>query len=80
MKIKLYRCEDSHLLQIPMSILYVLNWKDDDILDLKIMGNKLIIENSSDDEMNIEDLFEDFNGKYSKEDIDWGRMIGKEVW
>ena len=53
---------------------------DDDILDLKIEDNKLIIENSSDDEMNIEDLFEDFNGKYSKEDIDWGRMIGKEVW
>lgn len=80
MKIKLYRCEDSHLLQIPRSILDALNWKDDDILDLKIEDNKLIIENSSDDEMNIEDLFEDFNGKYSKEDIDWGRMIGKEVW
>lgn len=80
MKIKLYRCEDSHLLQIPMSILDVLNWKDDDILDLKIEDNKLIIENSSDDEMNIEDLFEDFNGKYSKEDIDWGKMTGKEVW
>lgn len=80
MKIKLHRCEDSHLLQIPMSILDVLNWKDDDILDLKIKDNKLIIENSSYDEMNIEDLFEDFNGKYSKEDIDWGKMIGKEVW
>ena len=80
MKIKLYRCKDSHLLRIPMSILDVLNWKDDDILDLKIKDNKLIIENSSDDEINIEDLFEDFNGKYSKEDIDWGKMIGKEVW
>lgn len=80
MKIKLHRCEDSHVLQIPMSILDVLNWKDDDILDLKIKDNKLIIENSSYDEMNIEDLFEDFNGKYSKEDIDWGKMIGKEVW
>lgn len=80
MKIKLHRCEDSHVLQIPRSFLDVLNWKDDDILDLKIKGNKLIIENSSDDEMNIEDLFEDFNGKYSKEDIDWGEMTGKEVW
>lgn len=80
MKTKLYRCEDSHLLQIPGSILDVLNWKDDDILDLKIKDNKLIIENSSDDEINIENLFEDFNGKYSKEDIDWGRIIGKEVW
>lgn len=80
MKTKLYRCEDSHLMQTPGSILDVLNWKDDDILDLKIKDNKLIIENSSDDEINIEDLFEDFNGKYSKEDIDWGEMIGKEVW
>ena len=80
MKTKLYRCEDSHLMQIPGSILDVLNWKDDDILDLKIKDNKLIIENSSDDEIDIEDLFEDFNGKYSKEDIDWGEMIGKEVW
>lgn len=80
MKIKLYRCEDSHLLRIPRSILDALNWKDNDILDLKIKDNKLIIENSSDDEMNIEDLFEDFNGKYSKEDIDWGKMTGKEVW
>lgn len=80
MKPKLYRCEDSHLLQIPGSILDVLNWKDDDILDLKIKDNKLIIENSSDDEINIEDLFEDFNGKYSKEDIDWGKITGKEVW
>lgn len=80
MKTKLYRFEDSHLLQIPGSILDVLNWKDDDILDLKIKDNKLIIENSSDDEINIEDLFEDFNGKYSKEDIDWGKITGKEVW
>ena len=80
MKIKLYRCEDSHLLRIPRSILDVLNWKDDDILDLKIEDNKLIIENSSDNEINIEDSFENFNGKYSKEDIDWGEMIGKEVW
>lgn len=80
MKIKLYRCEDSHVLQIPMSILDDLNWKDDDILDLKIEENKLIIENLSDDEMNIEDLFEDFTGQYEKEDIDWGEVTEKEVW
>ena len=73
MKIKLHRCEDPHLLQISGSILDVLNWKDNDILDLKIKDNKLIIENSSDDEMNIEDLFEDFDGQYEKEDIDWGK-------
>ena len=76
MKIKLSKCGNSHLLQIPRSILDALNWKDDDILDLKIKDNKLIIENSSDDEVNIEDLF----GQYEKEDIDWGKMIGKEVW
>ena len=80
MKIKLHRCEDSHVLQIPRSILDVLNWKDDDILDLKIKDSKLIIENSSDDEINIEDLFEDFNEQYEKEDIDWGKVTGKEVW
>ena len=80
MKIKLHKCGNSHVLRIPRSILDVLNWKDDDILDLKIKDNKLIIEISSDDEINIEDLFEDFNGQYEKEDIDWGRMIGKEVW
>lgn len=79
MKTKLSKCGDSHFLRIPRSILDVLNWKDDDILDLKIKDNKLIIENSSDDEMNIEDLFEDFNGQYEKEDIDWGEMTGKEV-
>ena len=79
MKIKLYRCEDSHVLQIPRSIMDVLNWKDDDILDLKIDDNKLVIENSS-DEMNIEDLFEDFNEQYEKENIDWGKVTGKEVW
>lgn len=79
MKIKLSKCGNSHLLQIPRSILDVLNWRYDDILDLKIKDNKLIIENSSENEINIEDLFEDFNGKYSKEDIDWGKMIGKEV-
>lgn len=66
MKIKLHRYWDSHVLQIPRSILDILNWKDDDILDLKIKDNKLIIENSSDDEMNIEDLFEDFNGNMKK--------------
>ena len=80
MKTKLSKCGNSHVLQIPGSILDALNWKDDAILDLKIKDNKLIIENSSDDEINIEDLFEDFNGKYSKEDIDWGEMTGKEVW
>ncbi|MBS5967335.1 MAG: cell division protein FtsW [Finegoldia magna] len=80
MKTKLSKCGNSHVLQIPRSILDDLNWKDDDILDLKIEDNKLIIEISSDDEMNIEDLFEDFNGRYEKEDIDWGEVTGKEVW
>lgn len=80
MKTKLSKCGDSHVLRIPRSILDALNWKDNDILDLKIKDNKLIIENSSDDELNIEDLFEDFNGKYSKEDIDWGEIVGNEVW
>lgn len=80
MKTKLSKCGNSHLLRIPMSILDALNWKDNDILDLKIKDNKLIIENSSENEMNIEDLFEDFNGQYEKEDIDWGKMIEKEVW
>lgn len=80
MKTKLSKCGDSHVLQIPMSILDALNWKDDDILDLKIEDNKLIIEISSGDEMNIEDLFEDFNEQYEKEDIDWGKVTGKEVW
>lgn len=80
MKTKLSKCGNSHVLQIPGSIMDALNWKDNDILNLKIKDSKLIIENSSDDEINIEDLFEDFNGQYSKEDIDWGKMIGKEVW
>lgn len=80
MKTKLSKCGDSHVLQIPRSILDALNWKDDDILDLKIEDNKLIIEISSDDDMKIEDLFEDFNGQYEKEDIDWGKVTGKEVW
>ena len=80
MKTELSKCGNSHVLQIPMSNLDVLNWKDDDILNLKIKGNKLIIENSYDDEMNIEDLFEDFNWQYEKEDFDWGKVTGKEVW
>lgn len=80
MKTKLSKCENSHVFQIPRSILDALNWKDDDILDLKIEDNKLIIENLSDDEMKIEDLFEDFNWQYEKEDIDWGKVTGKEVW
>lgn len=80
MKTKLSKCGDSHVLKIPRSILDALNWKDDDILDLKIEENKLIIENLSDDEMNIEDLFEDFNWQYEKKDIDWGKVTGKEVW
>lgn len=79
MKTKLSKYGDSHVLQIPMSILDALNWKDDDILNLKIDDNKLVIENSS-DEMNIEDLFEDFNEQYEKENIDWGKVTGKEVW
>lgn len=80
MKTKLFKCGNSHVLQIPRLILDILNWKDDNILDLKIEDNKLIIENSSDDEIKIEDLFEDFNGQYEKEDIDWGKVTGKEVW
>lgn len=79
MKTKLSKCRNSHVLQIPRSILDILNWKDDDILDLKIEENKLIIENLF-EEMNIEDLFEDFNWQYEKEDIDWGKVTGKEVW
>ncbi|MDU2025411.1 MAG: cell division protein FtsW [Finegoldia magna] len=80
MRVKLSKWGNSQGLRISRSILDVLNWKDDDSLDLKIEDNKLIIENQSSDEISIEDLFKDFKGQYVKEDIDWGERVGKEVW
>lgn len=80
MRVKLSKWGNSQGLRISRSILDVLNWKDDDSLDLKIEDNKLIIENQSSDEISIEDLFKDFKGQYVKEDIYWGERVGKEVW
>ncbi|WP_297812509.1 hypothetical protein [uncultured Finegoldia sp.] len=42
-------------------------------------NEKLNTEKSVKKELSIEELFEDFDGEYVKEEVDWGECAGKEM-
>lgn len=79
MTIKLQKWGNSQGIRLPKIMLDQLNITENDELELKTEGNKIIIEKTS-SRKNIKELFDGFSGDYYNLDIDWGEPIGEEIW
>lgn len=70
---------NSQGIRLPKSLLDALDWKINDKLTLVHQDNKLVLENSG-KQKKLQALFENFEGEYKTEEIDWGEPVGKEIW
>ena len=68
---------NSQGIRISKEILEELDFKLGDELKLSTQNKVLKIEKSV---KNIKDLFLDYEENYEIESIDWGEIVGKEVW
>ena len=68
-------------IRIPKNILEFLKWNENEKVEIitendSIKIKKIVIPEKR---KNIKELFENFEGTYKKENIDWGEPIGKEI-
>lgn len=70
---------NSQGIRIPKLIIDAVNWKDNEELTLDVRDDELVIRKAQ-ERKSIEELFKDFDGEYTAEEIDWGKPVGKELW
>lgn len=72
---------NSQGIRIPKAFLEALGMMENDPVEINRVGDNIVIKKSKrEDELTLEDIFRDYNGKYVAEDFDWGAPAGKEVW
>lgn len=79
MTIKLQKWGNSQGIRLPKMMLDQLNITENDELELKTEGNKIIIEKAN-SRKNIIEIFDGFAGDYYNLEMDWGEPIGEEIW
>ena len=79
MTIKLQKWGNSQGIRLPKIMLDELNIRENDELEIKSEGNKIIIEKTN-SRKNILELFDGFAGDYHNLEKDWGEPIGEEIW
>ena len=82
MKTKIKKWGNSQGIRISKEILKLMKWQVNEEVSISIHENKLIIEKSDslETDLNIRDLFNDYNDNYIFEEINWGESVGEEMW
>lgn len=73
---------NSQGIRIPKHLLDAVKLTTNDEIVIRAENNTLIIEKAVPVQAHktIKELFADYNGEYTSEEIDWGEQAGKEVW
>lgn len=79
MTITLQKWGNSRGIRIPKHMLDELSWPESEPLEMKIDGNRIIIEPAH-KRKSIQELFAGYESSYDAEPIDWGTPVGDEVW
>lgn len=68
-------------IRIPKNILDFLNWKESEKVEIILEDDSIKIKKiTATKRKNIKELFENYDGVYKKEVIEWGEPVGKEIW
>ncbi len=78
--INLQKWGNSQGIRIPKAILDILDWNENENLELVTKNNQIIIKKIEKPKKNIQELFKNFDGNYKKESVGWGEPVGKEIW
>lgn len=73
---------NSQGVRIPRYLLDAVSWSDHESVDIAVEEGRLIIKKATAavKRRSINELFDDYDGGYAPEEIDWGSTVGKEIW
>lgn len=72
---------NSQGIRIPKAFLEALGMRENDLVELSRVDNNILISKvKKEQELTLEDIFQDYDGAYKAEKYDWGSPSGKEVW
>ncbi len=80
MKAFIQKWGNSQGIRIPKILLDAINWNDNESVTLSIDDDKIIIEKAAESKQSIIELFDNFEGEYTSDNIDWGQPEGNEIW
>ncbi|EFQ56318.1 AbrB/MazE/SpoVT family DNA-binding domain-containing protein [Streptococcus downei] len=78
MALALRKWGNSTAVRIPSKVLEELHWEVGEELDFSVSDDGLTLRSSK--KQTIQDLFADFDGRISGQEVDWGKSVGQEVW
>lgn len=71
---------NSQGLRFSKDILFEMGIEVDDEVNIEIKDKKMIITKAKNLEVDLKELFMNYNGEYKPSEIDWGKPRGDEVW
>jgi len=71
---------NSQGIRLPKIYLDDLNIKEGNEVEVLKHDNVIVIMPTAQKRKTIQELFADYNGDYTPEEIDWGSPVGGEVW
>ena len=80
MSVTLHKWGNSVGLRVPKSLLDQLGLKQGVQVDVKVEGNRLVIEPVRHRRYTMAELLEGFTPDNRRGEVDWGERVGREVW
>lgn len=81
MRATIQKWGNSQGIRIPKAFLEALGMRENDLVELSRVDNNILISKvKKEQELTLEDIFQDYDGAYKAEKFDWGSPSGKEVW
>lgn len=80
MEIRLQKWGNSLGIRIPSSFIKSLGLKDNDILKLDQIEDRIVITKSIKPTISLAERFKNYNGENLAKDFEWDDPVGREVW
>jgi antitoxin MazE len=80
MSVTLHKWGNSVGLRLPKPLLEQLGLKEGAQVDVKVEGNRLVIEPARPRRLTLQEVLKGFTPDDQPGEVDWGPPVGKEVW
>jgi antitoxin MazE len=80
MSVTLHRWGNSVGLRLPKPLLERLGLKEGSEVDIRIEGNRIVVEPTRRRRYTMAELLEGMTPDNRPEEVDWGPPVGREVW
>ena len=81
MQVTIQKWGNSQGIRIPKAFLEALGMMENDLVELNRVDDNIVISKvRNDNELTLDDIFKDYDGKSAAEEYDGGSPVGKEIW